>query len=241
MPYWLSSSKMRLGLLVNGLYLLSLFLPSHSQVGGRPYVHTYERPTFEASGRSAGMGATMPPPVVSLPKPTGPMKATSYREGRSGGVTVYLEKDLTLLETRGRRLLLSPSFTLRPDGSPDSVLLHFVSYSRESVLSTSNMLTITADGREVWPGYSSDDGMIWKGWRQDPVPPFVTETEDGVMENVGKTIPYHAFAKTIGAKTVVLSLGPDVLKLKAEQLEALRDMHRLWSDSRASAGRPGQF
>jgi hypothetical protein len=237
MPYWLSSSKVRLGLLVNGLYLLSLILPSPSQIGGRSYVRTYARPTFEASG----MPAKMPPVVVSLPKPTGPTKATSHRDKGSGSVTVYLGKDLTLLETPGSRLLLSPTFTVQPDGSPDSVLLHFLSYSSEDVLATDNMLSINADGRQVWPAYSSDDGMVWKGWREDLVPPFVTETEGGVVENVGKTIPYNVFAKAIGAKTVVLSLGPHVLKLKAEQLEALRDMHRLWWDSRPAAGRPKQF
>lgn len=237
MPYWLSNSKVRLGVLVNGLYLLSLFLPSQSQVGGRPYVHTYERPTFEASERPRGI----PPAVVSLPTPTGPTKATSYRDKGSKSTIVYLEKDLTLLETRGRQLLLSPSFTVRPDGSPDSVLLHFVSYSRRHALSTDNRLSITADGRKVWPGYSSDDGMVWKGWREESVPPFVTETEGGVMENLGKTIPYEVFAKAVGAKTVVLSLGPHTLKLKAEQLEALRDMHRLWADSRSAAGHPRQF
>ncbi len=237
MPYWLSSSKVRLGLLVNGLYLFSLFLPSPAQVGGRSYVRTYGRPTFEA----ARTPAKMPPVVVNLPKPTGPTQATLHRDKGSGSVTVYLGKELTLLERPGSRLLLSPTFTVQPDGSPDSVLLHFLSYSREHVLATDNMLSIIADGRQVWPPYSADDGMVWKDWREDLVPPFVTETEDVVIENVGKTIPYHVFAKAIGAKTVVLSLGPHLLKLKAEQLEALRDMHRLWSDSRTAAGRPRQF
>lgn len=242
MPYWLSSSKMRLGLLVNGLYLLSLFLPSHSQVGGRSYVHTYERPTFETSGRPAGaVLARMPPVVVNLPPPTGPMQATSYSDKRAGSDIFYLDKDLTLLEKRGNRLLLSPSFTVRSDGSPEPVLLQFISYSEEHVLSTDNMFSITADGRQVWPSYGPDGDPTWNGRRDELVPPFVTEAEDGVIENVSKTIPYEVFAKAIGAKSVALSIGPHVLKLKAEQLEALRDMHRLWSDSRPAAGRPKRF
>lgn len=234
MRYWLSSSKVRLGLLINGLYLLSVALPSQSEIGRRAYVHTYARPTSEASESPA----KRPPPVVNLPTPTGPTKAASYRDKVSNNVTVYLEKDLTLLETRGRQLLLSPSFTLQPDDSPGSVLLHFVSYSRKPVLSTNNMLTVIADGRQVWPSYGPDQS--WEDWPGELVPPFVNETETGIVENVGKTIPYKVFAKAIGAKTVVINLGPHVLKLKAEQLEALRDMHRLWSDSSAAASRPAQ-
>lgn len=242
MLYWLSSSKVRLGLLVNGLYLLSLFLPSHSQVGGRPYVHTYDRPTFETSGGMTGGAARMPPVVVNLPPPTGPTKATSYSDKGSGSATVFLEEDLTLLNTRDHRLLLSPSFTVRPYSSPDSVLLHFISYSREHSLSTDNGLSIIADGRQVWPAHGPDGDPAWDGWRSELVPPFVTETEGGgVVESVGKTIPYEVFAKVVGAKTVVISLGPHVLKLKAGQLEALRDMHRLWSGSRPAATPPKQF
>lgn len=241
MPYWLSSSKVRLGLLVNGLYLLSLFMPSHSQVGGRPYAHTYERPAFETSGRATGTATRRPPVAVDLPPPTRPMQATSHRDKMSGSAVFYLDKDLTLLEKRGSRLLLSPTVTVRPDGSPEPVLLQFIHYSEEHMLLTDNMFSITADGRQVWPAYSADGDQSWKGWRDELVPPFVTETEGGVMENVSKTIPYEVFAKVIGAKTVVFSLGPHVLKLKAEQLEALRDMHRLWSGSRAAASRPKQF
>lgn len=241
MLYWLSSSKVRLGLLVNGLYLLSLFMPSHSQVGGRHYVRTYERRAFETSGGMTAGAARMPPVVVDLPPPAGPMQATSHRDKMSGSAVFYLDKDLTLLEKQGNRLLLSPTVTVRPDGSPDPVLLQFIHYSEEHVLLTDNMFSITADGRQVWPAYSPDGDQSWKGWRDEFVPPFVTETEGGVMENVSKTIPYEVFAKVISAKTVVFSLGPRVLKLKAEQLEALRDMHRLWSGSRPAARHPKQF
>jgi hypothetical protein len=237
MPYWLSSSKVRMGLLVNGLYLLSLFMPSHSQVGGRPYVHTYERPLYEAAERPA----RRPPAVVNLPPATGPTKATSHRDERSGSLSVYLEKDLTLLEKEGNQLLLSPTFTVRPYSSPDSVLLHFVSYSGEYSLSTDNGLSITADGRRLWPAYAPDGDPTRDGWRDGLVPPSVTETEHGVVESVGRTIPYEVFVKAIDSKKVVISLGPHVSKLKAGQLEALRDMHRLWSDSRATVSRPKQF
>lgn len=238
MWYWLSNSKVRVGLLVNGLYLLSLILPSPAQVGGRPFAHTYERPGSETSGRPA----RRTPVVISLPPPAGPTKATSHRDKVSGSVTVYLDKDLTLLKARGHQLVLSPTFSLRRDDSPDSVLLHFMSYSRERTLSIDNKLSITADGQQVWPVYSIDGDVTWKGWKEETVPPFVTEADDGgVIENVGKTIPYEVFAKAISARSVVVNLGPHAVELKAEQLEALRDMHRLWSDSRAAASRPRQF
>ncbi|HEX8282599.1 MAG TPA: hypothetical protein VF588_04560 [Pyrinomonadaceae bacterium] len=227
MLYWLSSSKVRLGLLVNGLYLFSLFVPSPSQVGGRLYPNDYARPDFARPKR--------PPISVFLTPPTGPTKATSYRDG-SGVLTVYLDKELTLQSSPGHVMTLSPTFTIRGDGSPDAVLLHFISYNRERSDSLDGGLLIRADGRLVWPAAGPDGDLTWNGWKEELVPAFVTENGGFYFENVGKTIPYEVFAEVIGAKSVVFSLGPYNVKLRDEQLEALRDMHRLWAAPPAPAG-----
>ena len=235
MWYWLSNSKVRVGLLVNGLYLLSLILPSPAQVGGRPFAHTYELFGAETSGRPA----RRPPVVVELPPPTGPSKATSHYDAGSGIVTYYLDKDMTLLASPDLQLVLSPSFIARAGDSPGSVLLLFNGHSREQALSTNNQLSITADGKLAWPAYSADGDPDWKGWNEDSALPYVTRMPDGrVAEYIGKTIPYEVFAKAISARSVVVNLGPHAVELNAKQLEALRDMHRLWSDSRGAAGQP---
>ena len=222
MLYWLSNSKVRLALLVNGLYLISLIAPSSSSVGGRPYPHDYERTDF---GRR--------PVSITLPPSAGPTKATSYRNSR-GDATIYLDKDLTLRQSRGRLLTLSPTFNTHGDDPPRSVLLHFISHNTGPALTIGTELFITADGRRVWPALDADGRPVWKGWVEQPVPPSVTEhIHGGVVENVGKSIPYEVFAEVVAAKGVVFNIGPYVVKLTDEQLEALRDMHRLWAKEAA--------
>lgn len=233
MWYWLYSSKVRLGLLVNGLYLLSLLVPSPSQTGGHVYdAGAYDRPGFARSRR--------PPVTVGLPPSKGPTKATSYRVKGSDSLAVYLDKDLTLQETPGRRLLLAPTFTVRDDEEqPDAVLLRFIAFSDEPAPAADNRFYILADGRQVWPAYGTDGGAVWEDWNEQAVPPSVTHSEeDGFIENFGRTIPYEVFAEAVAARRVTLSLGPYFVRLSAEQLEALRDMHRLWSNSRTPSGRP---
>lgn len=230
MQYWLSNSKVRLGLLVNGLYLLSLFLPSHSQVGGRPYARTHEylpRPPV-----ISGV------PAVAVPGPAaGPLKADSYLDRSTGVVTFYLDSEMMLLKsTAGSQLMLSPSFTVSLGDAPNSVLLHFTSFNREQTLSVDSTLFITADGRRVWPARDFGGGAVGD---EVPVLPYVTRAEDGrFAEYVGKTIPYEVFAEVVGAKSVTFEVGAYTAKLKPDQLEALRDMHRLWVSSRASDSRP---
>jgi hypothetical protein len=220
MFHLLSNPKVRLGLLVNGLYLLSLTLLPLLSGRGQPTVYADRRSDDSAtSGR--------PTVYVSLPPPAGTLKATSHQD--KGGINVYLEQDLTLSGARGSRLLLSPIFTLREDEeTPNSVLLRFVSFSDEQLLSNGDKLVISADGKQVWPTYWEDGTLVWESWTEDTIPPFATPDEQGgVVENIGKAIPYEVFADVIRAKRVVFNLGPHLVELNAGQLEALRDLHRL--------------
>ncbi|HEX8500696.1 MAG TPA: hypothetical protein VF659_08905 [Pyrinomonadaceae bacterium] len=228
---WLSKPKVRLGLLANGLYLLVLLLPSPQPARVRPHAHAFGQPGAAAPRR--------PPVEITLPPPSGLMKATAYLEKSTGALSVYLEKDLTLLSVPGRRLSVAPIFTVgKNDGAPEYVLLRFISFSDEPWLSSENRLVITADGKQVWPAYTSGGAPVWHGWPDDPAPGVVTDDRaSGVVENVGKNIPYEVFARAIAAKSVVVALGPHNFGLTANQLEALRDMHRLLSLPRAEAVR----
>ena len=229
MTYWLSNPKVRLALLFNGLYLISMYAPT-GYVRRPPRAYTYGRPGSAAPRR--------PPLDVPLPPPPGPTKATTYRDERGGDLNVYLQKDLALSGARGSRLLLSPTFTLRKDdGSPESVLLRFISFSDDPLFSDGAGLVISADGKQVWPASGEDGEPLWRGWAEERVPPHVTEDgRGGVVENVGKMIPYEVFADVIRAKRVVLNLGPHLVELNAEHLEALRDMHRILTQPPAEAG-----
>ncbi len=229
MTDWLSNSKVRLALLFNGLYLLSLYAPT-GYVRRPPRAYAYAPPGSAAPRR--------PSLYVPLPPPLWPTGAATYRDQRGGGLNVYLQKDLALSGARGSRLLLSPTYTLREgDGSPESVLLRFISFSDDPTFSGGARLVISADGKQVWPAAGEDGEPLWRGWAEERVPPHVTYDErGGAVENVGKTIPYEVFADVIRAKRVVLNLGPHLVELNAEQLEALRDMHRALAQPPAGAG-----
>jgi hypothetical protein len=228
MSNWLSSPKVRLALLINGLYVISLLLPSPTQ-------NHVRRSALHAYGSTVDRAVRRPPIRVSLPPAAGPTKAASYRGQGGGDLTIYLEKDLTMSGARGSRLQLSPTFIVPEyEDSPNSVLLRFLSFSDEPLFSAGANLVISADGRQVWPAYGYDGEPVWEGWAEDQFPPHATPAEQGgVVENVGKAIPYEVFADVIRAKRVVFNLGPHLVELNAGQMEALRDMHRLMARLRA--------
>ncbi|HEX8355491.1 MAG TPA: hypothetical protein VF611_21465, partial [Pyrinomonadaceae bacterium] len=177
-------------------------------------------------GRGDRPAARRPPVYAPLPPSTGPSKATTYQGRGSNQIEVYLTNDLTLVRRPGHTLLLSPTFTADADGGgpPDSILLRFVSFSHEQVFSDHSALAITADGEIRWPNltlYSHPTPSDTRARHS------ATTGEDGqVVETVGETLPYEEFVRIVSARNVTVMLGPDVVELTAEQVEALRDMHR---------------
>jgi hypothetical protein len=212
---WLSSPKVRLALIVNGLYFISIFTPTTP--------HTRPRPFALASATRDARGASKRAPVFApLPPPSGPSKATTWVNKEFDQLDVYLTNDLTLLKRPGHRLLFSPTFTTRASNpeAPETVLLRFVSYSDEQTFSNNTPLTISADGARVDDTandlYSGNAGLHSVG-----------EGDDGeVVETMGVTLPYEDFVEMVSARRVIIQLGPDRVVLTADQIEALRDMHR---------------
>jgi hypothetical protein len=214
---WFFKPKVQLGLFVNLIFIM--FTLVSSAAGG----HTYNYPSTSVEPLYRPNNGT--PTYVPLPPPEGPVRATSYLDEYTGELNIYLENDLDLIRRPGFLLQLSPTFTVSgTEELPRSVLLRFVSFSGAEYFSYDDKITLTADGRQVWP---ADGGEPWQGWSEDKVPHSTTIGGNGrVVETVGKDIPYEVFAEVISAKHVSLKLGPEETELTAAQLGALRDMHR---------------
>ena len=214
---WLFKPKVQLGLFVNFIFIMFTLVSSAAGEHGYDLRVTTFEPQPVPNNRT--------PLYVPLPPPKGPARATSHLDGYTGELNVYLENDLDLIRRPGFLLLLSPRFAVSSTGeTPRSVLLRFVSFSGAQYFSYDNKLTLTADGRQVWP---ADGGELWQGWSEEKVLHSTTIGGDGrVVETVGKEIPYEVFAEVISAKRVSLKLGPEETVLTAAQLGALRDMHR---------------
>jgi hypothetical protein len=216
---WLFKPKVQLGLFVNFVFIM--FTLVSSAAGGHTY--DYRRATVEPLYRPNN--AT--PPYVPLPPPKGHAKATSYLDKSTGEINVYLENDIDLIRRPGFLLLLSPTFTVSSTGEvPRSVLMRFVSFSGAEYFAYDDSLTITADDVQVWPAVLGDGSRPFHSWSEEKVPRSVTLDDGRVVETVGKEIPYEVFVKIISAKLVSIQLGPEAKDLTAEQLGALRDMHR---------------
>lgn len=225
---WLSSPKVRLGLIVNGLYFISLFTTAAPQT--RPHFFAQARESLAARPSRVARAER-----VTLPPPSAPSRATAYESG--GTLHVTLKKDLTLVRRPGRALLLSPSFTVSKypseESEPDSVLLNFIIYAGDETCPGDCPLTIAADNRVVWPDYRRADALAYShGWQRECVPYSSAESADGqtvetmAAESLSMRISYGQFLDTVSARRVVIKLGPDRVELTAEQIEALRDMHR---------------
>ncbi len=225
---WLSSPKVRLALIVNGLYFISIFTPTMP--------HT--RPRFFERARATREARAMPvarPGYVPLPPPAAPSRASAFQSGNL--LHVSLNDDLMLLKRPGRKLLLSPSFSARtsPPADPQSVLLNFILYTTADGESCPDNcpLTIKADEEVVWPERSAlDPGEHSYSWKRESVPHSSEKLEDGrvvetmAAESFSAEIPYDKFLDIISARRVVVRLGPDRVELNADQIEALRDMQR---------------
>lgn len=224
--HWLSSPKVRLALIVNGLYFISLFVPPSPAV----------RPNFFAQAREslAGRRASVVPPEY-IPPPSGPSRASAFESG--GLLHVSLNKDLTLIQRPGRTLVLSPSFSARaiPPSQPKSALLNLILYtdSGEEACPDNCPFIIKADAEVIWPERSAvDSGGYSYSWKRESVPHSSSTLEDGrvvetlAAESFSAEVPYNTFLDIISARRVVFRLGSDWVELDEEQVEALRDMHR---------------
>lgn len=209
---WLLRPKVLLGLFVNAAYLLFCLAAPARHEQRRPYRFMSER---------------RPPVYAPLPPPSAPSKATTYYAKASDQLNVYLTNDLTLIRRSGHSLLLSPTFTVHghgEGGQPGTILLRFIAFSGEQYYDDDSRLLIFADGTEMWPDRPGRLSRLSSG---ATVPHSVTTTEDGrFVETFGQEIPYEDFLDIISARQVLIGLGTDRVELTADQLEALRDMHR---------------
>ena len=212
---WLSSPKARLALIVNGLYFISLFTPPPPYARPRLRAHT-NRPHAERPAAER-LTAKAPPAYAPLAPPSGPTQAATHYWHERDQLDVHLTNDLTLIRQLGHTLLLSPTFTakVRAPEPPHSVLLHFVSYSQEQMFDRDTPFVITADGSELWRSGTNARPLHSAAYHGDQV-----------VETFGLEIPYDLFLQVSSARRVVIELGDDRVQLTAEQIEALRDMHR---------------
>lgn len=214
--HWLSNPKVRLALIVNGIYFISLVTPTPPRAPSR----LFARP-FENGGALPAPRRT--PVFVNLPPPSGPSKAATWVSKGFDQLDVYLANDLTLVQRPDYRLVLSPAFTTKASNpeTPDTVLLRFLSYTHGMVPANTSSVTITADGKYVW-----DEGLA-RRYNADSPPGSATGGEAGeVLVTRSINVPYAVFAEIISARKVVIQYGLDRVELTAEQFEALRDMHR---------------
>lgn len=217
---WHSSPKVRLALIVNGLYFISLFTPPPPYARPRLVAHTNrlraESPEAKAPP-AARLEAKAPPAYATLAPPSGPTQAATHYWKERDQLDVYLTNDLTLIRQLGHTLLLSATFTakVRAPEPPRSVLLHFVSYSQRQMFDRDTPFVIKADGSELWRS----------GTNARPLHSAAYHGEQ-VVETFGVEIPYDLFLQVISARRVVVELGDDRVELTPEQIEALRDMRR---------------
>lgn len=209
--HWLSSPRVRLALVVNGLYFLSLLTPTAAPTRPRLFPRAHEDYALRAAPKKA-------PAFAPLAPPSAPTRATIKVMKEFDQLDVYLENDLLLVSKSGHRLYLSPTFTTKASRpkEPDSVLLRFVSYSDVKILSNTTPLSITADGIDK----VDESAHLWYGGGALP------GSSSPVIEGVGVEVPYEVFIEIVSARRVIVELGPDRVELNADQIEALRDMHR---------------
>jgi hypothetical protein len=214
---WIYNPKVRLALIVNGLYLISLFTPTRPHT--RPNAFFAQPYGSRAEARTPPVRALLAPPAV-------PSKAATQYSKDMDMLNVYLSNDLTLIRESGHTLLLSPILTtsVRTAEQPASVLLRFVSFSQMQQYYETTPLVITADGEDMW---DDTEPALYGAARGNTGRHSVTARDGGqVVETVGISMPYDIFIQIIRRHQVIVQLGDDSVELTAEQLEALRDMHR---------------
>jgi hypothetical protein len=219
----LANPKVRLGLIVNGLYLLSLvFMPAPPQTRARLYARAYERSAAHLRSKAAPDYAPLSEQML-----TTPLKAETHYWKESDQLDVFLTRELPLVRRRGHTLLLSPTYGARVLNPvrPRSVLMYFSSFSHEQLFDNDSPFVITADGVEVWR-YGTTGPGDETPWNARAYYSSALDANYQVAETISHEIPYDVFVKVARARRVILELGPDTVELTPEQLEALRGMHR---------------
>jgi hypothetical protein len=217
--HWLSSPRVRLGLIVNGLYFLSLFSPSPSYTRAKLYARAYESP----AGRLRSKGS---PGYAPLLPQTGPLKAETRYLYDSQQLEVYLTREIVLVRRRDHTLLLSPTYAMsRLPYSKQTlpVLLHFSSFSHEQLFDRDSSFVITADGVELWRYGRRGPGDMTPS-NAKGLYTAALDDNDQVAETLGHEIPYDLFVQLVSAQNVTFELGPDTIELTQGQLDVLRDM-----------------
>ena len=226
---WLSSPKVRLALIVNGLYFVSHFVaPSPPHARPRFFAQARESLAERAQRKARADNVPLAPPYA-------PSRASADESG--GVLHVSLKKDLTLVRRPGRTLVLSPTFSapLSPPAEPATARLNFIRYSKSDGEPRPDgwPLVIEGDEETLWPEDSASDPMAQSySWKRESVPYSSSKLEDGrvvetmAAESFTAEVPYDTFLNIISARRVVIKLGPDRVELNADQIEALRDMHR---------------
>ena len=223
MWYWLSSPKVRVGLLVNGLYFISVMMPTTPHTRPGLFARAGERFDERRSARKSPAYTKLAPPS-SVPS----KGAVNYVKDFDQ-LDVFLTNDLGLVrEGAGHVLLLSPTFATKISApkQPRTVLLRFVHYSpQRQALDPDTPFVITADGVEVW---RSGEGITGSAapFGTRPLHSVAYGESGQVVETFGQEIPYDLFLNVISARRVIIELGDDRVELNADQIEALRDMHR---------------
>ena len=218
---WLSNPKVRLALIVNGLYFVSLFT-TPSPRDSRPHFFAQARESLAARESRARHDYVPPPPPAAL------SHMSAYESG--GRFHVSLTKDLTLVKRPGRTLVLTPALSVptHPQDEPFVAVLNFILYSdKEDDCPGGCSLVIAADRVVVWPEYAREGapGLLRERIPGEPSKlPYGRAVETMNAELLTATMSYEQFDRIVNAKGVTITLGPDRVGLTAQQVETLREM-----------------
>ena len=206
-----------MALIVNGLYLVILFMPSTPHDPHNPDAHTFGRSTaYSPHSPASGSGLTQ-----------------VFASG--GQIHVSLSNDMPLLQRPGRTLLFSPSFSASSSASdgPTSAQFRFILFSDREVCPAYDCpVSIRADGETVWPVREGPDAPFPSNdWTRESVPRTTVRLENGqVVESLAalsltREVPYALFLRIIRAEKVTFRVGSDRVALTPAQIETLREMH----------------
>jgi hypothetical protein len=220
---WLSSSKVRLALIVNGLYFISVFTPTTQHSRPRFFAHTHEAQVSPL--------ATLAPPVLRpdyAPYPPPSPRSNAVVDESNGLLNVSLDRDLTLVKRPDRELLLSLNFSARtkPRALPEYIFLTFHLYTDQTSCPYDCPVNVIADDKSLTPVITRPDNTTPASDTPRQRPPFDGEphVETKYLHWVSARISLQEFMEIINAKRVLVGLGPDWVELNSDQMSALREM-----------------